>query len=299
MKRVMIGFMMIVAMSLANRLAGDECKSLPKTPAEQPAEKAKAPPLELTMVRWGSSSSGMLQSSLDKLLGDQIKITYKQSGVWFRADWLSKDIEAGETEKYKKTIEKAERFSKLAGKYDYGLVQINGQILTNPETEKHVSRILDDMCGIIKRSGAQPLIFEHWTKGDAAKVRRYCDDAARRHGGKVAYCGSAAAEVLAEKGKGYLGDPGGHANPRGLYLWTCCMYATLTGKSPIGLPAPDGKAPVAIPVPSDPEAKQRNAKENNGPWKNIVVTKEEVEYFQRKAWEVHQKYAKHLEETPK
>ncbi len=299
MKRVMIGSMMIVAMSLASGLAGDEPKPLPKTPVEPPSETAKVSPLELKMVRWGSSSSGMLQSSMEKLLGDQLKITYKPSGVWFRADWMSKDIEAGETEKYEKIIEKARTFSKKAGTYDYGMIQINGAILSSADSEKHVIRILDDMCEMIKSSGATPLIFEHWTSRSSEKMRHYCFHAARKHGAKVAFCGSASAEVIAEKGKKYIGAGDGHTNSRGLYLWSCCMYATLTGKSPIGLPVPVGKAPVAIPVPTDDDAKKRNAEEKNNPVGVVVVTKEDAEYLQRKAWEAHQKYTKLLEDGTK
>lgn len=59
---------------------------------------------------------------------------------------MSTEIEAGETAKYDKKIEKVERFSKRAGKYDYG-----------------------------------------------------AGDAALKHGAKAAYCGSASADVLAEK----------------------------------------------------------------------------------------------------
>lgn len=37
----------------------------------------------------------------------------------------------------------------------------------------------------------------------------------------------------------YVAD-GSHPSPRGTYLAACVVYATLTGRSPVGLPAPDG-----------------------------------------------------------
>lgn len=265
----------------------------------EPSAKSKEPPKSLTMVRWGSSSSGMLEKSMDRLLGDRLKITYKPSGVWFRADWLSKDIESGKTDEYEKFLERTGGFSQKAGKYDYGLVQINGYILSSPATEKHVDRILDDMCNIIKKAGATPLIFEHWTNGDQAKVRLHALYAAQTHGAKVAFCGSASAEVIAEKGKKYIGGGGGHTNSRGLYLWTCCMYATLTGNSPIGLPVPLGKAAVGIPAPKPQEAKGRDPDQGGGPEEVVEVTKDDAAYLQRKAWEAHQKYSKLLEKQAK
>jgi hypothetical protein len=146
------------------------------------------------------------------------------------------------------------------------------------DSEKHVANILDDICVAIKKSGATPVLFEHWST-NPEKMRAYCVEAARKHQAKVAFCGSSVAEVRAETGDKYF-ETGfarsGHINDYGNYLWTCCLHACLTGKSPIGLAEPKRKHD-----------------------KGVNISKQDVLYFQKKAWECQQRFNKLLEESKK
>jgi lysophospholipase L1-like esterase len=114
-------------------------------------------------------------------------------------------------------------------------------------------------------------------------LRGWVVEAAKRNGVRVAFCGSALNAVFDDKGgdeaaNKYVGSRNIHAHPRGLYIATCAMYAALTGRSPVGLPAPTPKKkPDTRPGKQDPN-----------------YTEEELRYLQTIAWETQKKYAKTL-----
>ncbi len=253
-------------------------------------------------IWFGSSSTGMTKRALERATGDRLAMAYGKTGVWFRADWLSKSIEAGEEDKYKQTMAEIKDYAHRK-KYDVAIFQMSGGILWSPSSEKHIVRVLDDMCEAVKAKDRTIIVFEHWTSRSPGKMRKYAAGAARKLGGKVAFCGSALAEVAAEKGGGkkgarYVGGLEGHTGPRGLYIASCVLYAAITGKSPVGLPHPKpkvGKKPKlpkdeSTAVPGNPKSKPVISKHDH------EFTKEELLYLQTKAWEVQQKYSKLLEE---
>ncbi len=259
----------------------------------------KAPP-KFRITWWGSSSTGMLKRGIQNVLldNDIIKIDYGKGGTGLRVDYLSKAIEAGD----EKGLESFLGFVRRRAKHkdDFVIFQLSGGIFWTPESEKHVPRILDEICTAITKGGAKPLIFAHWTSRKPGKMREYAITAARKHKGRVAFCSSAAAEVIAEKGKNYIGKGEGHAWPKGIYLWTCCMYATLTGKSPIGLPAPKGALVDEAALPEDESSKVKgNPKETKASSAKDKFTKADLLYLQTKAWDVYQKYNQLLEAPAK
>lgn len=263
-----------------------------------------AKPSEPVVIWLGSSSSGMLKAYMGRITGERLKPVYKKVNLWFRADWISNDIESGQKDKFEAMMATAREAFTKAGKVDFGILQLSGGIISrSPATEKNVPQVLDAMCELIREAGAQPVIFEHWTARDQPKVRAYAIEAARRNGARVAFCGSAFHEVAADKGgvkegSKYLGSLSMHTGPRGLYLATCCMYATLTGLSPVGLPLPDPKAgAVEIPKPGagqlggdGPATPEAEPAASSGA-QDTVITAQDAEYLQKKAWEVQQKYS--------
>ena len=78
-------------------------------------------------------------------------------------------------------------------------------------------------------------------------------------------------------------DGGGHANHLGNYLQSCSVYAALTGKSPVGLPADlaPKKGLLEECGCDGSEYKKNNAHMHK-------LSKEEIDFLQKKAWEAHQ-----------
>ena len=286
--------------------------TLSLSPTVAPAADKRSPAAdkpETPVIIWmGSSSSGMVKNYMPRVLADRLQPVYKPSNVWFRADWISKDIEAGNQDKLAAIATKTQEAFRKAGKVDFGILQLSGGIISRaPDTDKHVPQILDVMCQAIRDSGAQPVIFEHWTSRDQPKLREYAIEAARRNGARVAFCGSALHAVAADKGGGkegarYVGGLDEHTGPRGLYIATCCMYATLTGRSPVGLPAPAPNAKkVEIPKPqpgqlggdgpATPEPDEPAAAPGKPRPPEEEITPEEAIYLQEHAWKVQREYA--------
>jgi hypothetical protein len=252
-------------------------------------------PAEVRLVWWGSSSTGKLFAYMQRTLPDQLRMHRAPSSVWVRIDHISKDIEAGETAKYEGVLRAIEKDINRS-RYDFGVLQVSGGVLWSERSTKHAARIVDDILALIESSGAQPVIFEHWTSRDPNRMRQVYLEAARKHRARVGFCGSASAEVIGERGKRYIGAGEGHTNARGLYLWSCCMYAALTGKSPVGLPLPPARIEMESSPqgPADEEPQEKPAKRRGKSTKPIVLTEEDAVYLQNKAWAVQQRYEKLL-----
>jgi len=284
----------VLALTLA--LAGI---STAAEPEPEPAGEIEV--REIEAIWWGSSSTGMTKRALERATSDRLKMKYGKGGAWFRADWLSKSIGAGEEEKYKATMARIKDYAHRK-KYELALFQMSGGILWSPESEANIEQVLDDMFEAIKAEGRTIIIFEHWTSRSPEKMRRYAIGAARKHGGKVAFCGSALAEVAEEKGGGkqgarYVGGLEGHTGPKGLYIASCVLYAAITGKSPVGLPPPKPKVGKKPKLPKDESAAVPGNPQKPKPGKHDdTFTAEELLYLQTKAWEVQQRYSKLLEE---
>jgi hypothetical protein len=213
--------------------------------------------------------------------GHRLRLEQDMCRHFFRIDEVSQWIEEGKAERARGLMA-ALRTSMAGREYDYVGFQVSGAIFRSAAREKNVPALLDELCSAIRASGARPLLFEHWST-DAARMRAYCLEAARRHGGRVVLCGSAAEEVLSEGGLRYA-PRDGMAGPLGGYLAACCLYAALTGESPEGLASPP-EVPFGTRV-------------RLGPGKDDALTFSagDVRRMQRGAWEVQRKYEGLLEE---
>jgi hypothetical protein len=132
---------------------------------------------------------------------------------------------------------------------------------------------------MIRSAGARPLLFEHWS-ADASRVRAYCLAAARKHGGKVVLAGSAAEEVCSRDGFRYVSGDAMGGSLAG-YLAACSLYATLTGRSPEGLPPPE------VPFGTEVRPEKKSA---------IRFSPEDVRRIQHGVWATNRKYCLPLEE---
>ncbi|HTP00754.1 MAG TPA: DUF4886 domain-containing protein [Anaerolineales bacterium] len=94
----------------------------------------------------------------------------------------------------------------------------------------------------IKTAGAQPMLFMTWQYPESlvnGVTTRHLADAyfraGSRLGAKVAPAGLAFAQALAEKPAMSLNAGDGHPTPQGTYLAACVLYATIMGRSPVGI----------------------------------------------------------------
>jgi len=270
-------------------LAGAFALAGSATAGEAPPEEA---PPEIDVIWWGSSSTGMLKRGITRVLDANgiLKVNYGKHGTRLRVDHVSQALEKGDKKLYENTLSRMRMYAKKK-KYDFGIFQLSGGIFWHPESGTHAEKIVDEICVAIKESGTTPVIFTHWSRREPDRMREIAIAAARKHGGRVAFTNSAAAEVMAEKGDDYIGKGEGHAWPKGIYLWTCCMYASLTGKSPVGLPAPKGALVDESGLPVDESSQVKgNPKEAKATSAKDKFTRADLLYLQTKAWEIYQKY---------
>ncbi len=229
-------------------------------------------------ILWiGSGSTSALMSSAARAFEAHGRLRPEQMMCrqFFRIDQVSQWRAAGKAKRVE-SLMAALQAAMTRKKYDYVGVQVSGAIFWNPEGEKHVPELLDELCAMINASDATPLLFEHWSE-NPARMRQYCLGAARRNRARVVFCGSTADEVRSAGGLKYVPESG-QGGPLAHYLGTCCLYATLTGESPEGLPPPE--------TPFGTDFRLGRGKE-----KTLTFSPDDVRRIQRGAWEVYRKYA--------
>ena len=137
------------------------------------------------------------------------------------------------------------------GHWDVVVLQEQSQIPSFPAADRaqEFTPYVDQLADEIRRSGAQPLLFQTWAHrtGDrrnvpadtyAAMQERVVAgylDAARDADSAVAPVGAAWAEALQRRPQLALWSADGtHPSRTGSYLAACVFYAVLTRKSPLG-----------------------------------------------------------------
>jgi hypothetical protein len=150
--------------------------------------------------------------------------------------------------------------------------------LGSPEAFHSAARELVER---IRAEGAKPAHYMTWAKqafpAQSEKLSRAYRSIGAELNVPVAGVGEAWAEVLRARPDFnlHLSD-GSHPSPAGSYLAACVIYATVTGRSPIGAPREITGAPwnVAGPV------------ESSQPTILVSLTPADAEFLQRIAWKV-------------
>lgn len=98
------------------------------------------------------------------------------------------------------------------------------------------------LAEMVRSGGAEPVLYMTWARerfpGQLSDLAAAYVRAGSETGSEVAPVGVAWGRVRAERPEISLFDPdGSHPAPGGSYLAACVLYATLTGKSPVGAPA--------------------------------------------------------------
>jgi len=126
-------------------------------------------------------------------------------------------------------------------KYDYVVIQQ----ITYFMGDKDSTEIIDDtkiVCDAVRDAGGIPVFYEMgWRLGPENETGRVMilEEALKNKVKMYAPCSRAWKKVRAERPNIELHNlpDTDHPGTLGNYLNLCCFYATLTGKSPVGLPA--------------------------------------------------------------
>jgi hypothetical protein len=124
------------------------------------------------------------------------------------------------------------------GKWDFVVLQEQSVMpVADPNTFYRYATKLD---AVIRKSGAKTAFFMTWARRGRPQMTDYLDDSythiGRDLGAIVAPVGLAWAMSLnTDASVSLYMEDGSHPNERGTYLTACVLYATLTGRSPVGL----------------------------------------------------------------
>lgn len=177
------------------------------------------------------------------------------------------------------------------GKWDYVVLQeqstlgltkmIDGVPQINDPKDFHASvRMID---AEIKKAGAKPLLYMTWARKDSPDKQPLLSDAyqsiGKELGDKVAPVGLAWQAVLQARPNFelHVADKS-HPTPAGSYLAACVFYATIFGKSPVGL---------ASRITGTIIEHTGKVTETTGDLVNL--SKDDAAFLQKIAWETVQK----------
>lgn len=137
-----------------------------------------------------------------------------------------------------------------------------------------------ELVGMIRADGAEPVLYMTWARAAFPMQSEPLSRAYRAIGTElglpVAAVGEAWAEVLRVRPDLDLHvSDGSHPNPAGSYLAACVLYATVTGRSPLGAPREITGAPWNLAGPV----------ESTAPTVLVSLSAEDAEFLQRVAWE--------------
>jgi len=122
---------------------------------------------------------------------------------------------------------------------DTYLVEGKERVASSDRFVAHATLLVED----IRRNGARPVLFAHWKRADAPMRDQQALDAAFKRlvtatNIMPAPVGAAWHFAAARRpGLELYDDDGSHPAAAGSYLAACTLYATILGRSPVGLPA--------------------------------------------------------------
>lgn len=128
------------------------------------------------------------------------------------------------------------------GGYDFVVLQIPCDFLVGAQGNdgEALSRSIDTYCQAARAAGAEPILYEQgWgDTHDFELGQALLREAAKRNRVRIAPCRAAWEMVRLENPALELHDLPDRVHPGmvGTYLNLCCLYAALTGESPVGLP---------------------------------------------------------------
>ncbi|MDQ6827710.1 MAG: SGNH/GDSL hydrolase family protein [Gemmatimonadota bacterium] len=152
------------------------------------------------------------------------------------------------------------------GRWDVVVLQEQStRPITDPEK---MLRDVKPFADAARKSGARMVLYETWAREATPRMQDSLSNvyhtAAASIGAKVAHVGDAWGAFRAQEGalaatahSVLFMDDGSHPSPTGTYLAASVVYATIYGKSPIGLPAATRSTfdePKPGPAPDAPPA---------------------------------------------
>jgi hypothetical protein len=263
--------------SLSASAPGDQTKASDKDPGDQPAlpknaskddgTDKSAPPQNLMVM--GASSLLPPLGQLPQLLRAMFKskgIPMHVEGKWPPLDALSRM-----------------KSSKLV--WDYVIIDAwnlaRGRT-DSPDWPKNVAAFVEQVRA--QSPKCRIILFAWWlpdakaTNEDIMEVFRRCVEQARLNDLWVATTGPAFTEVRLARPdlRVTYSKTDAHPGVHGAYINACSLYALITGKSPVGLPA-------ALKITADA---------NGGETVDFTIAPDDAKYLQDAAWRVYQREIK-------
>jgi hypothetical protein len=179
------------------------------------------------------------------------------------------------------------------GAWEHAVIQEHSRLgvsYSDPErgtlgSDAPFQEAVDEAIGMARGLGMEPLLYMTWAKeafpdqiGDLAEAY---GEAGERNSVPVAPVGLAWDRVRIERPDlSLFTEDGSHPNPVGSYLAASVIYATLTGRSPVGAPASARGRSMTTP----------GVHTSDGPVTLVDLDPELAGYLQRVAREVVQSY---------
>ena len=185
------------------------------------------------------------------------------------------------------------------------------------EDKEEMQRAIDLYVACVRDAGGEPVLYEKgWTRDreESNRGQIACFQAAVRNRCAVAPCRTAWRRVWREQPELDLHySDGKHPGALGAYLNMCCLFAAMTGKSPVGVPS-DIRAwgELSVHDNEDNAAAEREAAKARGeeifswqvknqvinvPVQPVKLSKEDARYFQEVAWQCWCETLKRLAEA--
>lgn len=237
---------------MAGRAATGETAQAASAPAGGAEKLDMKKELRILYIGNSYTSVNNLPKLLSALLaedGRKVAIgEYLAGGMSFRAHWNqnldAEDGPARDANAVRKTKSRKGQLDKLLAEKDsWDFAVFQGQSMetlsTTMETAKYAGMLVEKVRQA--NSKTVPVFYQTWARqhlpDNQAEISKVYMDLARQNKALIAPVGEAwKAAFAARQGLVLHSSDKSHPNPMGTYLAGCVFYATITGKSPVGLP---------------------------------------------------------------
>jgi hypothetical protein len=226
------------------------CAQTPSAPPAQPAATTAAPASKKTpeAILWVGNSFFYYNNSMHGHYGRLVtsagmrqrstSVTISGSGLdWHDLESLLRPNGLG---RYSFVGDNEIRFNPPGRQYDTVIMMDCSQCPVHPQLQPVFFETVRKNAQLLAKAGVRPVLFMSWAYKDKPEMIKGLADAYVRagkdNGARVIPAGLAFAKAVSRRPELELWEADKrHPSLAGTYLATCTVFATLTGKSPVGL----------------------------------------------------------------